>query len=165
MGYGIAVTGLQIANAYAVLANGGKTVAPHLVSKIVSTNGVASIYEPKEQPKQVVSDKTSKAIALLMKEALSSVGKNNSYDLEGLDLAGTISSMQIPVKGGYSKTDFNVTAAGFFPVANPKWVLVIGFTKPHPQFLPNKVSLPVFVDIARKITSDSQTVKLPQLAN
>ncbi|MBR4937993.1 MAG: hypothetical protein IKZ22_03885, partial [Kiritimatiellae bacterium] len=42
LGRGLAVTALQIANAYATLANGGKTVAPHLVAKVVSTNGVAS---------------------------------------------------------------------------------------------------------------------------
>ena len=155
LGRGLAVTALQIANAYATLANGGKTVAPHLVAKVVSTNGVASIHEAKEPPMRVFSDETSKTIASMLKEAMITAGKEFSVDLEGLDVAGTIAETRIPVKGEYSKTDYNVSAAGFFPVATPKWVVVIGFGKPSPDHLAGRVALPVFVEIARKITSDS----------
>ncbi|MBR2940022.1 MAG: hypothetical protein IKC14_01805 [Kiritimatiellae bacterium] len=155
LGRGLAVTALQIANAYAALANGGKTVAPHLVTKVVSTNGVASIHEAKEPPMRFFSDETSKTIASMLKEAMITAGKEFSVDLEGLDVAGTIAETRNPVKGEYSKTDYNVSAAGFFPVATPKWVVVIGFGKPSPDHLAGRVALPVFVEIARKITSDS----------
>lgn len=155
LGRGLAVTALQIANAYATLANGGKMVAPHLIEKIVSTNGVASIHEAKEPPMRVFSDETSKTIASMLKEAMITAGKEFSVDLEGLDIAGTVSETRIPVNGEYSETDCNVAAAGFFPVATPKWVLVIGFGKPSPDHLAGRVALPVFVEIARKITSDS----------
>ena len=154
LGRGLAVTGLQVANAYAALANGGKTVAPHLVMKIVSTNGVASVYKAKEPFKKVVSDKTSKTIASMMKDAMIVAGKEFSVDLEGLDVAGMISETRIPVKGAYSDTDYNVSAAGFFPVATPKWVLVIGFGKPYPDCSAGRVALPAFSDIARRMTSD-----------
>ena len=154
LGRGLAVTGLQVANAYAALANGGKTVAPHLVMKIVSTNGVASVYKAKEPFKKVVSDKTSKTIASMMKDAMIVAGKEFSVDLEGLDVAGMISETRIPVKGAYSDTDYNVSAAGFFPVASPKWVLVIGFGKPYPDYSAGRVALPAFSDIARRMTSD-----------
>ena len=154
LGRGLAVTGLQIANAYAALANGGKTVDPHLVMKIVSTNGVASVYKAKEPFKKVISDKTSKTIASMMKDAMIAAGKEFSVDLEGLDVAGMISETRIPVKGVYSDTDYNVSAAGFFPVATPKWVLVIGFGKPYPDCSAGRVALPAFSDIARRMTSD-----------
>lgn len=154
LGRGLAVTGLQVANAYAALANGGKTVAPHLVMKIVSTNGVASVYKAKEPFKKVVSDKTSKTIASMMKDAMIVAGKEFSVDLEGLDVAGMISETRIPVKGEYSKTDHNVSAAGFFPAECPKWVVVIGVGKPHPDHSAGRVVLPAFSDIARRMTSD-----------
>ena len=154
LGRGLAVTGLQIANAYAALANGGKTVAPHLVMKIVSTNGVASVYKAKEPFKKVISDKTSKTIASMMKDAMIAAGKEFSVDLEGLDVAGMISETRIPVKGEYSKTDYNVSAAGFFPATCPKWVVVIGFSRPNPDHSAGRVALPAFSDIARRMTSD-----------
>lgn len=155
LGRGLAVTALQIANAYATLANGGKTVAPHLVAKVVSTNGVASIHEAKEPPMRFFSDETSKTIASMLKEAMITAGKEFSVDLEGLDIAGTVSETRIPVNGEYSETDCNVAAAGFFPAESPKWVVVIGFGKPSPDHLAGRVALPVFVEIARKITSAS----------
>ena len=155
LGRGLAVTALLIANAYATLANGGKTVAPHLVAKVVSTNGVASIHEAKAPPMRVFSDETSKTIASMLKEAMITAGKEFSVDLEGLDIAGMVSETRIPVNGEYSETDCNVAAAGFFPAESPKWVVVIGFGKPSPDHLAGRVALPVFVEIARKITSAS----------
>ncbi|MBQ9740657.1 MAG: penicillin-binding protein 2, partial [Kiritimatiellae bacterium] len=155
LGRGLAVTALQIANAYAALANGGKTVAPHLVAKVVSTNGVVSVYKAKEPSERVISDKTSKTITSMMKDSIIAAAKEFSVDMEGLDVAGMISETRIPVTGEYSKTAYNVSAAGFFPVESPKWVLVIGFSKPNPDHSAGRVALPVFVDFARKITSDS----------
>ena len=154
LGRGLAVTALQIANAYAALANGGKTVAPHLVAKVVSTNGVVSVYKAKEPSEWVISDKTSKTITSMMKDAIIAAGEEFSVDLQGLDVAGMISETKIPVSGVYSDTDYNVTAAGFFPAASPKWVLVIGFGKPHPDYSAGRVALPIFSDVARRITSD-----------
>ena len=81
-------------------------------------------------------------------------GEEFSVDLQGLDVAGMISETKIPVSGVYSDTDYNVTAAGFFPAASPKWVLVIGFGKPYPDYSAGRVALPAFSDIARRITSD-----------
>ena len=155
LGRGLAVTALQIANAYATLANGGKMVAPHLIDKIVSTNGVIAAYESKEPAVQVVSEPTAKTISSMMKDAMDVAASEFSVDFGGVDVAGTIAETRIPVKGEYSKTDYNVSAAGFFPVATPKWVVVIGFGKPSPDHLAGRVALPVFVEIARKITSDS----------
>lgn len=155
LGRGLAVTGLQIANAYAALANGGKMVAPHLIEKIVSTNGVIAAYESKEPALQVVSEPTAKTISSMMREAMDVAASEFSVGFGGVDVAGTIAETRIPVKGEYAETDYNVSAAGFFPVATPKWVLVIGFGKPSPDHLAGRVALPVFVEITRKITSDS----------
>ena len=151
LGRGLAVTGLQIANAYAALANGGKTVAPHLVSKTVSTNGVETVHDSKRPPLQIVSDKTSRTITSMLKDAMIAAGKEFAVDLKDLDVAGAISETRLPVDGAYSETDYNVIAAGFFPTESPRWVLVIGFTKPHPVHSAGMVALPVFSDIAREI--------------
>ena len=151
LGRGLAVTGLHIANAYAALANGGKTVAPHLVSKTVSTNGVETVHDSKRPPLQIVSDKTSRTITSMMKDAMVAAGKEFAVELKDLDVAGAISETRLPVDGAYSETDYNVTAAGFFPTESPRWVLVIGFTKPHPVHSAGMVALPVFSDIAREI--------------
>jgi cell division protein FtsI (penicillin-binding protein 3) len=154
LGRGLAVTALQVAGAYAALANGGKMVAPHLIEKIVSTNGVIVAYESKEPAVQIVSEPTAKTISSMMKDAMDVAASEFSVDFGGVDVAGMISETRIPVKGVYSDTDYNVSAAGFFPVATPKWVLVIGFGKPYPDYSAGRVALPAFSDIARRMTSD-----------
>ncbi|MBO5941388.1 MAG: FtsW/RodA/SpoVE family cell cycle protein [Kiritimatiellae bacterium] len=151
LGRGLAVTALQVANAYAALANGGKTVAPHLVAKVVSTNGVVSVYKAKEPSERVISDKTSKTITSMMKDAMAAVAKEFSADFGGVDVAGMIAETRIPVKGVYSETDYNTSVAGFFPVDSPEWVLVIGFGRPKTDHCAGRSALPVFADIVRRI--------------
>ena len=151
LGRGLAVTALQVANAYAALANGGKTVAPHLVAKVVSTNGVVSVYKAKESSERVISDKTSKTITSMMKDAMAAVAKEFSADFGGVDVAGMIAETRIPVKGVYSETDYNTSVAGFFPVDSPEWVLVIGFGRPKTDHCAGRSALPVFADIVRRI--------------
>jgi cell division protein FtsI/penicillin-binding protein 2 len=156
LGRGLAVTALQVANAYAALANGGKTVSPHLVVKTVSTNGVVSVYEPKAPAVQIVSEETSKTVTSMMKDAMTAAAKEFSADFGAVDVAGMIAETRVPVKGAYSETDYNASVAGFFPVGGPKWVLVIGFNKPNPEHSAGRVALPVFAEIARKIISDRE---------
>jgi cell division protein FtsI/penicillin-binding protein 2 len=79
-----------------------------------------------------------------------------SVDFGGVDVAGTIAETRIPVKGEYSKTDYNVSAAGFFPVDRPQWVVVIGFSKPKPNNSVGRVALPVFSDIVREMMSNAR---------
>ena len=155
LGRGLAVTAIQVANAYAALANGGKMVAPHLIAKTVSTNGVVSVYGAGEPTEKIVSEQTSKIITSMMKEAMSAAAKEFSVDFGGVDVAGTIAETRIPVKGEYSKTDYNMSAAGFFPADCPQWVVVIGFSKPNSDNSAGRVALPVFSGIVQKVTSNS----------
>jgi cell division protein FtsI (penicillin-binding protein 3) len=155
LGRGLAVTAIQVANAYAALANGGKTVAPHLIAKTVSTNGVVSVYGAGEPTEKIVSEQTSKIITSMMKEAMSAAAKEFSVDFGGVDVAGTIAETRIPVRGEYSKTDYNMSAAGFFPADCPQWVVVIGFSKPKSDNSAGRVALPVFSGIVQKVTSNS----------
>ena len=149
LGRGLAVTGLQIANAYAALANEGKTVAPHLVEKTVSTNGCETLFRG-ETSVRVVSESSAKLVASLMKDAMRAAANEFSVDFSGVEIAGMIAETPIPEKGKYSKTDFNAFAAGFFPVHNPRWVVAIGFSKPKTECAAGRVALPVFAELVRK---------------
>ena len=151
LGRGLAVTGLQIANAYAVLANGGKTVAPHLVEKTVSTNGCATLFKGGPSV-QAISEEASKLVASLMKDAMKEAFGEFAVDSAGAEIAGMIAETPIPASGKYSKTDYNVLSAGFFPADKPRWVVAICFSKPGPECSAGRVALPVFVELARKIS-------------
>ena len=152
LGRGLAVTGLQIANAYAAIANGGRTVAPHLVEKTVSTKGCVTLFKS-EPSVQAVSEVSSRLVAALMKDTMTAAASEFAVDFAGVEIAGMIAETPIPANGNYSQSDFNVLAAGFYPANNPRWVVAIGFSKPKPEHSAGRVALPVFAEIVRKTSS------------
>ncbi|MBR4894535.1 MAG: hypothetical protein IKZ36_04995 [Kiritimatiellae bacterium] len=151
LGRGLAVTGLQLASAYATLANGGKTASPHLVEKTVSINGCETLFRG-EPPVQVVSESSAKFVSSLMKDAMMAAAKEFSVDFSGVEIAGMIAEVPIPEKGKYSKTDFNSLAAAYFPAESPKWVVAIGFSRSKPEYLAGRIALPALAEIARTIS-------------
>ncbi len=151
LGRGLAVTGLQLASAYATLANGGKTASPHLVEKTVSINGCETLFRG-DPPVQVVSESSAKFVSSLMKDAMMAAAKEFSVDFSGVEIAGMIAEAPIPEKGKYSKTDFNSLAAAFFPAESPKWVVAIGFSRSKPEYSAGRIALPALAEIARTIS-------------
>ena len=90
-----------------------------------------------------------------MKDVMTAAVKEFSVDFGGIDVAGMISETRIPVKEERSKTDYNVSVAGFFPGNHPQWAVVIGFGRPNPDHSAGRVALPVFSEIVRKMMSES----------
>ena len=151
LGRGLAVTALQVANAYAALANGGKTVAAHLISKTVSTNGAETVFKPGKNALPAVSGGAAREISTVMVDAMQAAAKEFNADFGRVNVAGMISETRIPVKGEYSKTDYDVAAAGFFPADNPRWVAVVWFRKPQSGHSAGCTALPTFADIVRAL--------------
>lgn len=152
IGRGMAATGLQIANAYAALANGGKTVPPHLVAKTIAENGVEKVFAPARPGVQAVSEETAKAVTAMMADAMKAAGNEFGVDFGGVRVAGMIAETPIPEHGGYSKRDYNTFAAGFFPAEKPGWVIAVGFSKPTSARSAGKVALPAFAAVVRAVS-------------
>jgi len=129
-GQGITVTPIQLAAAYAAIANGGKMVQPHIVQEIKKSDGKKEIVESK-----VVSQVISSRAARLLSAMLTSVVEttyNKTIRLDHYFTAGKTGTAQIAGPQGYSETgETNHTVAGFLPVKNPKVVMVIKYEKPQ----------------------------------
>src|SRR3989338_8077540 len=92
-GQGIAVTPLQLINAYAVIANGGKLMRPYLVDKIVKEGGKETITQP-----DIISIPISEKTAVKLQSMLVGV-VDNGFDkarIKGYDIAGKTGTAQIP---------------------------------------------------------------------
>ena len=145
-----AVTGLQMANAYAAIANGGMAVSPHLIAKTVSTNGIESAFKPDTEPVRVISELVSKETTAKMTAALGAAAKKHSVDFAGVKVAGMIAESPVFQDGKYSKTGRNVLAVGFFPAGKPRWVVSVGFSNPKPEGSDGSIALAALAEIARK---------------
>ena len=124
MGYGFAATGLQIAQAYATLANHGTFVRPVLV-KTAATNDVV----------QVVSPTAADAIMRVIKSPISSTVQMCEHDRE-------------TGRSVYSPTNYIASCVGVHPAGKPEYVIVVSFTKPRTAHTGDEVAVPVVLKIA-----------------
>lgn len=134
-GYGVAVTNIQLTSAYATLANGGNRLPVSIlrVSKVPESTNVMS-------PKLVVN----------MQRALESVVNNGTGGKAAIDryrVAGKTGTAKIASGGTYGKF-YMATFAGFAPISNPRFALVVVINAPKAgKFYGGTVSGPAFSEI------------------
>lgn len=131
-GYAMSVTLVQLAAAYAVIANGGSYVTPYIVDSFTDETGkVIEKFEPKITRKVV-----SKAAADTMKAYLQAVvemGTAKHIKLNYVTMAGKTGTAIKKAEGqsGYASGKYTGNFAGFFPVENPQMVLVVVYDEPN----------------------------------
>ena len=119
-GHGITTTPLQLAKAYAIIANGGYKINPTLLKK----------KEKLKKGEQIISEENSKKInSILRKIVTSSAGTANLANIDGYEIAGKTGTAQKSFEGKYSKKKVN-TFASIFPISSPKYVLVVLLDEP-----------------------------------
>ena len=141
-GQGIAVTPIQLINAYSAIANGGKLMKPYVVEKIVKEGGEEIVTKP-EIVSIPFSEKTSNKLRSMLVGVV-----DNGFDkakIKGYDIAGKTGTAQIPdSKGGYDEHEFIHNFLGFAPAYDPKFVILIKMDRPQGiQFAADSLS-PIF---------------------
>jgi stage V sporulation protein D (sporulation-specific penicillin-binding protein) len=145
-GQGIAVTPLQLVNAYSTIANGGKLMRPYIVEKIIHEDG----GEVKTKPEILgipITEKTADKLKTMLVSVV-----NNGFDkarIKGYDIAGKTGTAQLADgHGAYLEDQYIHSFAGFAPASNPKFVILIKMDKPQGvTFAADSIS-PTFKDIA-----------------
>ena len=145
-GQGIAVTPLQLINAYSTIANGGKLMRPYIVDRIIKEGGKQTVSQP-----EVVGIPISEKTAVKLQSMLTSV-VDNGFDkarIPGYDVAGKTGTAQIPDgSGGYSKEEFIHNFVGFAPAYDAKFTILVKMDRPKGiTFAADSLS-PTFKDIA-----------------
>jgi len=147
-GQGISMNPLSLVRAYAIIANKGKSVTPYVVEKIIDDSG--TIIEPnKYEPEQIISEKTAETVTnMLIKVVENGYGKNAA--IKGYTIAGKTGTAQIilPNQKGYSEEDNIQTFMGFFPAADPKFVILVKLDKPRIGAAASNTVTYTFRDIA-----------------
>lgn len=167
IGQEIGVTPLQVASAFAALANDGVRVAPHLVREVRDTEGKA-VRKTEAESHRVVSADTARKIRMML-ETVTVKGTAKRAQLEGYTAAGKTGTAQKidPKTRAYSKTKHVASFAGFAPVNNPAVVIVVVVDEPVGAYHGGDVAAPIFSEIADQIlpylgvTPDNETEETP----
>lgn len=148
-GQGITVTPLQVAMAYAAIANGGALMVPHVVDEMHYADGTVDTILP-EKVRQVLDGKTAVTVGGMLVSVVEN-GHGKRAKVPGYWIAGKTGTAQIAQNGGYSETAFNGSFAGFGPVEDPKFAMVVKIENPKSDnilFAESTVA-PLFGQIAK----------------
>jgi len=136
-GQGIAVTPLQLATAFCVLANEGSYVAPRLL-------------QSSERPNthRVINRQDAHAIINMLTAATGPEGTGSKAVPAGYTVAGKTGTAQKPSRdGSYAEDRYTAVFAGIAPAENPELVVVVVIDEPQGSIYGGQVAAPVFRNI------------------
>ncbi len=142
MGQEVSLNALQLARITAAVANGGRLVHPHLVTKIVDPGGEARAVTPAE-PVRVISSATADAIAHILVGVVEH-GTGTKAAIPGFSVAGKTGTAQKAGVGGYQAGRHVPNFAGFAPADKPRVVAVVVVEEPQGKYYAADVAAPLF---------------------
>lgn len=147
-GQGITITPLQLAAAFGAIANQGKLLKPYLVEEIIHPDGRHEKTEP-TIVRQVLSPRTAATLgAMLVKVVREGHGKRAG--VPGYFVAGKTGTAQIPSEDerGYEPNITIGTFAGYAPVNDPRFVMVVRVDRPKDVQFAESSAAPLFGQLA-----------------
>jgi cell division protein FtsI (penicillin-binding protein 3)/stage V sporulation protein D (sporulation-specific penicillin-binding protein) len=145
IGQGITVTPLQLATAYATIANDGVRMQPHLLKRI------GSEPEANVVGKRVLSATTAATMRSMFEGVVESDrGTGHAAAIDGYQVAGKTGTANIAGPNGYEKGRFNASFVGFVPANNPRLVTLVVVSEPrNGSYFGGDVAAPAFEEITK----------------
>lgn len=149
-GQGITASPLQIANAYAAIANGGVLNEPYMVDSI---SDLENNQIEKRNPKvirRVISEKTAEQMRTMLTAVTGDKGTGVLARVPGYFVGGKTGTAQKikSIGRGYIPNGYIASFAGFIPAKSPEYVIFVGFDHPRKGYYGSQVAAPVFSKIA-----------------
>ncbi|MCX7937440.1 MAG: penicillin-binding transpeptidase domain-containing protein [Bacteroidota bacterium] len=142
-GYGIACTPLQLACAYAAIANDGVLMQPYLARRIVSPTGEVLFQATPQRIRRVISPSVAATVRTLLKDVVEK-GTGINARIEGFPIAGKTGTAQQWIEGQYSKKDYTASFVGMVPADSPSLVILVMLDRPRTDIYGGSTAAPVF---------------------
>ncbi len=148
-GHGLAVTPLQLANAYAAIANGGTWNQPYIVSAM-EREGETVDMRPTGRSRRVISESTAYRVIRLIEEVVVS-GTGRKAAIAGYRVAGKTGTAEKSDSSGYSKTGRVAGFVGIAPARAPRLVCLVMIDEPTVATGGGEVAAPAFQRIVSEV--------------
>jgi cell division protein FtsI (penicillin-binding protein 3) len=133
-GYGVSVTPLQLAQAYAVLASDGRRRPLSFMRATGPVEGEAVLPAP-----------VAARVRSMLETVVSPEGTANLARVAGYRVGGKTGTVRSAVAGGYSTERYLSVFAGVAPMSAPRFAMVVMVTEPSAgQYYGGLVAAPVF---------------------
>ena len=135
-GYGMAVTTLQLAEGYAILASGGvKRPVTFLKTDTVPV-GV-----------RVLPENVANTVMQMLETVVEKGGTGTRASVPGYQIAGKTGTAYIAGPNGYDKHRYMSSFVGIAPVSDPRLVVAVVICDPKEEHLGGIVAAPVFAKV------------------
>ncbi|MBI4455624.1 MAG: transpeptidase family protein [Acidobacteria bacterium] len=148
IGQEIGVTPLQLACAFATVANGGEWIQPRIVNRVLAPDGTVLRRQQPKRERVISTDtatKISAALNLVVEQGTGKLAKPYGYTA-----AGKTGTAQKFVDGVYSHSRFVASFVGFAPADNPAVVTLVMIDEPKGTIYGGSVAAPVFKEIVER---------------
>ena len=154
-GQGMSASPLQVAAAFAALANGGLYRAPTLVAEVRNADGelVWSRIRDGAPAEALVRRATADTVLEMLTavvETKKGTGKNAR--IEGYRVAGKTSTAQkANPEGGYFEDQYYASFVGAVPAEDPRLVILVSVDNPEGGHYGNEVAAPAFARLGARV--------------
>ena len=168
MGHSVAVNCLQMATAFAAIANGGELLEPHLMLCAVDHNKQVSQRAERISRGRVIKKSSADSLSAMLRGVVER-GTATKVNSPAVAIAGKTGTAEIPdlKNKRYFKNQFMASFAGFFPYEEPTVAGVIVLERPKPIHYGGHTSGPIFRRVAERymiLNPDLFTVSHQMLA-
>jgi cell division protein FtsI (penicillin-binding protein 3) len=144
IGQGIDVTPIQLASAYAAVANNGVWIEPHLIERI-GERPVAPANR-----RRVVSLRVDRELKSMLTGVVDEHGATGTAAaIPGYTVAGKTGTAQVPGPHGYTTGEYVASFVGMVPVDKPRLVVLVVVDEPQGNIYGGSVAAPAFEQIAK----------------
>jgi cell division protein FtsI (penicillin-binding protein 3)/stage V sporulation protein D (sporulation-specific penicillin-binding protein) len=148
-GQGVAVTPIQILNAFNVIANGGRLMKPQIIAKFDESSGAEQSVQPKAI-RQVISERSAALLRGMLVNVVEN-GHGKRAGVPGYYVAGKTGTAQVSKAGGggYESGRTIGSFIGFAPADNPVFSMLVKIDNPKTVQWAESSAAPIFGTIAK----------------
>lgn len=147
-GQGLTATPLQVATAYAAIANGGMLYRPHVMRRVVAPDG-ATAQEARVEGRRVIAPELAATMRAMLHAVTLKGGTAQKLSVPGYQFAGKTGTAQKvdPVTRRYSPTNWVASFVGFAPYQSPRLVLFVMVDEPYASHHGSDVAGPIWQEV------------------
>ena len=134
MGYELSVTSVQLAAAYASIANGGELLEPALVKEIRTSEGSTVFRHERRVVRRVMSPAVAAQVREMLIGVVESGTAKDAITTAGI-LAGKTGTARLTLAGrGYTAREHLASFVGMFPADKPQLVILVKLVNPKGSY-------------------------------
>jgi len=143
MGYEIGVTPVQLASAYAAIANDGVLMAPTLVKEVRDPAGTLLYRHRPEPVRRVISSEIATRLRGFLREAVGEGGTGGRGQLSNYALLGKTGTAKRFEGGRYVEGEYTASFAALFPADHPQLAVIVKIDNPKGSYYGGLTAAPV----------------------